>query len=43
VAALDATGQAEVVRRGEVTAVELVEWGIEALDPLLHAASSTAR
>jgi amidase len=39
-AALDATGQAELVRRGEVTAAELVEWGItriERLNPELNA------
>ncbi|HEY1643868.1 MAG TPA: amidase [Streptosporangiaceae bacterium] len=40
IAALDATGQAELVRRGEVTAAELTEWGIariEALNPELNA------
>jgi amidase len=40
VAALDATAQAELVRRGDVTATELVEWAIErieAVDPLLNA------
>jgi Asp-tRNA(Asn)/Glu-tRNA(Gln) amidotransferase A subunit family amidase len=38
---LDATGQAELVHRGEVTAVELVEAAIarvEALNPVLNAA-----
>ena len=40
VAALDASGQAELVRRGEVTAAELVEWAIgriERLNPQLNA------
>jgi amidase len=40
VGALDATAQAELVRRGEATARELVEWAverIEALDPVLNA------
>jgi len=39
-AALDATAQAELVRRGDATAGELVEWAIErieAVDPLLNA------
>ena len=39
-AALDATGQAELVRRGEVTPAELVEAAIqriEALNPTLNA------
>jgi len=34
VAALDATGQAELVRTGEVTAVELVGWAIERIERL---------
>ena len=34
VAALDATGQAELVRTGEVTAVELVDWAIERIERL---------
>jgi amidase len=40
VASLDGTGQAELVRRGEVTAAELVEWAIgriERLNPELNA------
>ncbi|MGZ4803839.1 MAG: amidase family protein, partial [Acidimicrobiia bacterium] len=40
VAALDATAQAALVRSGEVTACELVEWAIErieALNPTLNA------
>lgn len=40
IAALDATGQAELVRRGEVTAAELTDWGIariERLNPQLNA------
>jgi len=40
VAALDAVGQADLVRRGEVSAVELVQWGIERigrLNPVLNA------
>jgi amidase len=40
IAALDATAQADLVRKGEVTAVELVDWAIqriEALDPQLKA------
>ncbi len=40
VAALDGTGQAELVRRGEVTAAELTEWAIgriERLNPELNA------
>ena len=40
VATLDATGQAELVRRGEVTAAELTEWAIgriERLNPQLNA------
>ncbi len=34
VAVLDATGQAELVRRGEVSARELVEWAIERIERL---------
>ena len=34
VASLDATAQAELVRRGEVTAAELVEWAIERIERL---------
>jgi amidase len=44
-ATLDATGQAELVRRGELTAVELVESAIsriEALNPTLNAVVATA-
>ncbi len=40
VAVLDGTGQAELVRRGDVTAAELVEWAIgriERLNPALNA------
>jgi amidase len=40
IAALDATAQAGLARKGEVTAVELVDWAIqriEALDPELNA------
>jgi amidase len=40
IAALDATGQAELVRRGEVTPLELVDWAIERierLNPLVNA------
>ncbi|MFO0695086.1 MAG: amidase family protein [Polyangiales bacterium] len=42
---LDATAQAELVARGEVTSLELVEAAIariEALEPRLHALASTA-
>ena len=44
VGALDATGQAELVRRGEVSASELVEWAIERierLNPELNAVVTT--
>ncbi len=34
VAALDAVGQAELVRRGDVSAAELVDWAIERIDRL---------
>jgi amidase len=34
VATLDATAQADLVRRGEVTALELVEWAIERIERL---------
>lgn len=34
IAVLDATGQAELVRRGEVTATELVAWAIERIEDL---------
>jgi amidase len=34
VAALDAVGQAELVRRGEVSPVELVKWAIERIEQL---------
>ena len=34
VAALDAIGQAELVRRGEVSPVELVTWAIERIEQL---------
>ena len=45
VALLDAVAQAELVRRGEVTAVELVERAIErieALNPVLNAVVTTS-
>ncbi len=45
VAALDATGQASLVHAGDVTAAELVQWGIdriEAVDPVLNAVVTTA-
>jgi amidase len=44
VAALDGTGQAELVRRGEVSAAELVAWGIQRIDrlnPTLNAVVAT--
>src|SRR5262245_50687737 len=34
IAELDAVGQADLVRRGEVSAVELVTWAIERIDAL---------
>ena len=40
IGALDAVAQAELVRRGEVTPLQLVEWAIErieALNPTLNA------
>lgn len=43
-ARLDAVGQAELVRRGEVSVVELVEAGLErsaAMNPLIHAVVTT--
>jgi amidase len=45
IARLDATEQAELVRRGEVTAVELVEWAIERIErrnPVLNAVVTPA-
>ena len=45
IAALDATAQAGFARKGEVTAVELVDWAIqriEALDPELNAVATRA-
>lgn len=43
VASLDATAQAELVRRGEVTGAELAEWAIERIERLNPARTGAGR